>query len=187
VPRQNYLRSRRLRIFAGPNGSGKSTILHQIASKYRIGHYLNADEIEKELKTTRHIDLSNYGISNFTDAIFQDLMRSHSLLKKAKREGHAIDLYVDDHKIINPDKGSHSYEAAFIADILRNELLKKGKKFAFETVMSHKSKIDFITKSKMEGYKTYLYFIATDELNKESNLEGIPSRKKKSIAGTLIL
>jgi len=89
-------------------------------------------------------------------------MRSHSLLKKAKREGHAIDLYVDDHKIINPDKGSHSYEAAFIADILRNELLKKGKKFAFETVMSHKSKIDFITKSKMEGYKTYLYFIATE-------------------------
>ena len=39
----------RLRMFAGPNGSGKSTIKSVVSSKL-LGHYLNPDEIEKEIK-----------------------------------------------------------------------------------------------------------------------------------------
>jgi predicted ABC-type ATPase len=39
----------RLRIFAGPNGSGKSTI-KTVISDSLLGHYLNPDEIEKEVK-----------------------------------------------------------------------------------------------------------------------------------------
>lgn len=44
---------KRLRIFAGPNGSGKSTFINEFESsdlRYKLGVYVNADEIEKKLK-----------------------------------------------------------------------------------------------------------------------------------------
>lgn len=83
---------------------------------------------------------------------------------------------MDENKIINPNNKSHSYEAAFIADILREELLKNGKKFAFETVMSHESKIDFLIKSEHSKYKNYLYFISTE--SPIINIERVKQRVK---------
>ena len=162
MQKQNYLRSRRLRVFGGPNGSGKSTILEQIVSKYRIGYYINSDDIEKQLKTTQSINLSDFGIHNFNRNSFQKLIQNHSLAKKARAEGYHIDLYFENQTIVNPDKNSHSYEAAFIADIVRQELLKSGKKFAYETVMSHSSKTEFLKLAKQSGYKNYLYYISTE-------------------------
>jgi len=40
---------KRLRIFAGPNGSGKTTLKNVLEKEY-LGVYVNADDIEKELK-----------------------------------------------------------------------------------------------------------------------------------------
>lgn len=176
MPKLQFLRNRRLRIFGGPNGSGKSTILNQIDSKYDLGFYINADEIEKILKSSQEIKLNDFGITKFSKANFNKLLNNHSIVKKAKKDKYEVDLYFDQHKIINPDKNSHSYEAAFIADILRNELLKNGKKFAFETVMSHSSKIDFLLKSKQNKYKNYLYFISTE--SPIINIERVKQRVK---------
>ena len=174
--RPPYLKNRRLRVFGGPNGSGKSTILEQINAKYNIGFYINADEIEKLLKTTQFVDLSEFGIQDYKLKKFRKLIGWHSIVKKAKKDGFPFDLFLEDNKIKNPDKTSHSYEAAFIADILRNTLLDEGKKFAFETVMSHQSKVDYLSKSSKQGYKNYLYYISTESplinierVNKESN------------------
>jgi predicted ABC-type ATPase len=36
-------------MFAGPNGSGKSTIKDVVSTAY-LGHYLNPDDIERQLK-----------------------------------------------------------------------------------------------------------------------------------------
>ena len=160
--KQEYLRNRRLRVFGGPNGSGKSTILNQIDSKYDLGHYINADEIEKQLKSNQKVNLTDFGILNFNHNKFKNAIRNHSIIKKAIKDGYKIDLFFKENSIINPDKESHSYEAAFLADILRKELLLLGKKFAYETVMSHKSKIDFFKKSQKAGYKNYLYYISTE-------------------------
>jgi len=162
VQKQQYQRNRRLRVFGGPNGSGKSTILNQIASKYDLGYYINADDIEKQLKSVQRIVLSDYGIHNFNKTKFNSLIRRHSITKKAKQDGYTIDLYFQSNSIVNPDKSSHSYEAAFIADILRKELLQLGKKFTYETVMSHKSKIEFFKVAQRSGYKNYLYYISTE-------------------------
>ena len=49
----------RIRMFAGPNGSGKSTII-QYLLPHQIGAYLNADDLEKQLKQTQRLDLSHY-------------------------------------------------------------------------------------------------------------------------------
>jgi len=162
VIRQDYLRNRRLRVFGGPNGSGKSTILNQIDSKFDLGYYINADEIEKQLKSTQKVDLTDFGIFDFNHRKFKNAYQNHSIIKKARKDGYEIDLFFKNNSIINPDKKSHSYEAAFLADILRKELLTLGKKFAYETVMSHESKIDFFKKSQKTGYKKYLYFISTE-------------------------
>lgn len=184
--KRQYLRNRRLRVFGGPNGSGKSTILNQIDSKYDLGYYINADEIEKLLKSTQKVDLLDYGILDFNQVKFKKAIRNHSIIKKANDDGYIIDLYLDGNSIINPDQKSHSYEAAFLADILRKELLLLGKKFAYETVMSHKSKIEFFKTAQRAGYKNYLYFISTESpvinierVNQRVKLGGHPVATKK--------
>ncbi len=45
MPSQN-----RVRIYAGPNGSGKSSLYKVISKEYISGLFVNADEIEKQLK-----------------------------------------------------------------------------------------------------------------------------------------
>lgn len=37
---------KRLRVFAGPNGSGKSTLTAIIKEKFKMGVYVNADELK---------------------------------------------------------------------------------------------------------------------------------------------
>lgn len=53
----------------------------------------------------------------------------------------------------------HSYEAAKMAEAMREKLLQQGRTFCFETVFSHHSKIDFIAKAKAIGYEIVLVFI----------------------------
>ena len=63
-------------------------------------------------------------------------------------------------KEIFPDAPElHSYQAAAIAENLRNDLLEEGISFCYETVFSHPSKIDFLAKAKAMGYETTLVFI----------------------------
>lgn len=63
---------------------------------------------------------------------------------------------------------AHSYQAAAIAEQLRNELLTDGRSFCYETVFSHPSKIDFLGKAKVLGYEIILVFVhlSSPELNK---------------------
>ena len=51
------LETKRVRMFAGPNGSGKSTLKSVIPAKF-LGIFLNADDLERQLKQTQKIDLS---------------------------------------------------------------------------------------------------------------------------------
>ncbi len=57
----------------------------------------------------------------------------------------------------NPEKVS--YEAAGLAERLREDLLYQGASFCFETVFSHESKIDFVGKAKAQGYEVVLVYI----------------------------
>jgi len=63
-------------------------------------------------------------------------------------------------KIIQPlNPESVSYEAAGLAEKIRNTLLQQGTSFCFETVFSHPSKVDFIAKAKGLGYQVILVYI----------------------------
>jgi predicted ABC-type ATPase len=63
-------------------------------------------------------------------------------------------------KIINPEMPEAvSYEAAGLAEKIRNALLQQGTSFCFETVFSHPSKIDFVAQAKALGYEVILVYI----------------------------
>lgn len=66
----------------------------------------------------------------------------------------------------NPEQ--HSYQAASIAEEVRNRLVEEGKTFCFETVFSHPSKVDFLAKAKAYNYEIVLVFIhlSSIDLNK---------------------
>jgi predicted ABC-type ATPase len=63
-------------------------------------------------------------------------------------------------KSINADNPETvSYNAASVAQKIREEFLTQGISFCFETVFSHPSKIDFIAKAKALGYYVILIYI----------------------------
>ncbi|PTB96674.1 hypothetical protein C9994_06205 [Marivirga lumbricoides] len=81
-------------MFAGPNGSGKSTVFSEIKSEYNLdlGVYLNADEIEKKLKKNEHINPIDYNLPKDIGKKFSDFVNSHTLYKKATKDGFKINL-----------------------------------------------------------------------------------------------
>jgi predicted ABC-type ATPase len=69
---------------------------------------------------------------------------------------------IGDNKLFLNAKDVNSYVAAVLADFVREKLLAAGVSFSFETVMSHPSKIETLLRASDLGYRTYLYYIATE-------------------------
>lgn len=157
----------RLRIFAGPNGSGKSTIQHLLHPRW-IGAYVNADDIERNLRDRTGPRLSEYGVDGGTLPEVRSRLRQHLatsfLLRQHGFAGVADQLTVaDDSTVRIPPEIVNSYVAAVLADAIRHELLAQGTTFTFETVMSSPDKIGFMQNARAQGYRTYLYFVATND------------------------
>jgi predicted ABC-type ATPase len=148
-------------MFAGPNGSGKST-LNSIISKELLGVYINPDEIEKEIKKFDFLDMSNYGIETNEEEVIS-FFEKHPLLEKADLVDELYLLKFFDNKIDFFNIMINSYYASICADFIRHQLLKAKISFTFETVMSSKDKVEFLKKAQEAGYRTYLYFIATQD------------------------
>jgi predicted ABC-type ATPase len=147
-------------MFAGPNGSGKST-LNGIIAKELLGVYINADEIEKEIKKNDFLDLSSYGIESDEESVLS-FFANHPLLIKADFDD-ACQIAFSNNKIDFFAVMVNSYYASVCADFIRHQLLEKKISFTFETVMSSQDKVDFLQKAQEAGYRTYLYFIATQD------------------------
>ena len=153
--------TQRLRMFAGPNGSGKSTIKSLLPEKL-LGVYLNPDEIEKDILMTGFVDIRSYGIETTGEQILPFFARS-ALLKKAGLDGVALKLRFADGKLSFKEVPVNAYFASVTADFLRQGLLESGVSFSFETVMSSPDKVALLQQAQIRGYKTYLYYIATDD------------------------
>ncbi len=151
----------RLRMFAGPNGSGKST-LNTIINKELLGVYINADEIEKKIESTNFFDLQTYHIEVDNEEIISFIL-DHPLIKKANLTEIAKNITAKDNKIDFSKIEINSYFASVCADFVRHRLLELEVSFTFETVMSSPDKVEFLKKAQSMGYRTYLYFIATQD------------------------
>jgi predicted ABC-type ATPase len=167
----------RLRVLAGPNGSGKSTIQRELKPEW-MGCFINADEIERELKySDGHLDLAGLGITAEPALV---LRRMEQYIQRSKFAAQ-LGLYslignmaLDQSMTLSLPGPVDSYLASVLADAIRRELLDEGKTFTFETVMSSRDKVEFMKEARACGYRVYLYFVATDD--PEINLDRVRRR-----------
>lgn len=151
----------RIRMFAGPNGSGKSTVKEYLLP-HHIGAYLNADELEQNLRLSQRLDLKTYHPALTAQALIAFLKQ-----KKRPQSGQLIPLLqqepwvVDESNIQFHESEIDSYLCARIIDYIRLEFLRLKISFTFETVMSHISKVKFLQQAQLQGFKTYLYYVST--------------------------
>jgi len=68
----------------------------------------------------------------------------------------------------------NSYFASVASDFLRQKLMAEKTSFTLETVMSHPGKVELLAQAQAAGYRTYLYFVATDD--PAINLSRVKSR-----------
>lgn len=148
-------------MFAGPNGSGKSTLKTVLRSEL-LGIYLNPDEIESEIRTLGFLDMRAYGVTATTNEVCVFLKNS-SLLQTAGLAGSAANLEFKDGKLIFADVAVNAYFASVAADFLRRKLLERKISFTIETVMSSPDKVELLRTAQQAGYRTYLYYVATDD------------------------
>ena len=155
------MNKRRVRMIAGPNGSGKSTLKKGI-EKRLIGTYINADEIEEEIRKSGFLDLSPYGVKTSNEEAL-NFFRNSSFLKQAGLIDETHNLRFSDNKLLFNNVKVNAYFASVAADFIRHQLLETCDVFTFETVMSSPDKIEFLKKAQKMGCQTYLYYVATED------------------------
>lgn len=151
----------RLRMFAGPNGSGKST-LKSVIGPQLLGVYINPDEIEKEIAARDFLDLEAFGVHTSREEVLT-FFENSSLLQKADLLDEADQLSFNDGKLSFYAVSVNAYFASVAADFLRHKLIKTRTSFTFETVMSSPDKVTLLQKAQQQGYRTYLYYVATED------------------------
>lgn len=151
----------RLRMFAGPNGSGKSTI-KSVVPPGLLGVYLNPDEIQKDIEDRGFLNVRDYGVETTREEILHFFTNS-TLLQKAEMDEEAGCLRFTDGKLSFHEVIVNAYFASVAADFLRQKLLQKRFSFSFETVMSSPDKVALLKQAQSLGYRTYLYYIATED------------------------
>ncbi len=57
----------------------------------------------------------------------------------------------------------NSYHASVLAEFLRRKLIASRVSFSFETVMSAPDKVDLLLDARAAGFRTYLYYVATED------------------------
>lgn len=148
-------------MFAGPNGSGKS-VLKSYLPEPLLGVYLNPDEIEAAARKCGHVDMCSFGIETTAAEVLPLFTGSEFLIQNGFEEAAASLSFVDN-QLRFPPGVINSYFASVVADFLRHKLLAAQRTFTFETVMSHPGKVALLQKAQEAGYRTYLYYVATDD------------------------
>jgi len=153
----------RLRMFAGPNGSGKTTVKNSFERPPSwYGMYINPDELEKSIRETGRLELSPFGLEATTEEVREFFLASPLL--RERRLTAAVDAIECSEGIVSFGAlEMNSYFASVLADFLRRKAIEALKSFTFETVMSSPDKVALLRQAQESGYRTYLYFIATED------------------------
>ncbi|MDB5089849.1 MAG: hypothetical protein JWR09_3843 [Mucilaginibacter sp.] len=165
-------------MFAGPNGSGKTSLFDYLRNKSFIHTelYINADRYEREIKLNLRFNFNAYRVK-VSQKDFIEHVRSSSLFYEKIKDKNFLEKINIKAGVLKFDllkEEVNSYHASFIASFLVEKLLETGQSFCFETVMSHESKVNLLEVAKSKGYKTYLYFVYTD--NPELNITRVGLR-----------
>ncbi len=174
MPSTKNKTSLRLRIFAGPNGSGKSTII-KVVREYKIknklvdfGIYVNADDIAELLRSNK-FSFAKYQLKIDKDDFRKETLASGLINESFSDKEFFTSYTINRSKLLLKKRENDERIAQIIADYLRKKLLTEKKKFSFETVFSHRGKLEIMKAAVSAGYKVYLYFVSTEspEINKD--------------------
>jgi predicted ABC-type ATPase len=167
-------------MFAGPNGSGKTHLFKYLQRQSFIHTeiYVNADEIEKKLSESLQFHFNAYRVK-VSDEDFKKHIRQSGILNKIVDKSFLEKINIKGGVLkMNISKGElNSYIASFIASYLSEKLIESKQSFCYETVLSHPSKLKLLEQARKKGYKTYLYFVFTDDWH--LNIERVKLRVKQ--------
>jgi predicted ABC-type ATPase len=148
-------------MFAGPNGSGKSTLKSVLPAEL-LGCYLNPDEIEALIRVRGLLDFGEFGLAGVAGPALA-FLRDSAFLQTAGLGFATQNLSADGNRLQFNGVEVNAYFASVIADFLRRQLLERRVSFTLETVMSSPDKVALLEQAQRLGYRTYLYFVATDD------------------------
>ena len=162
-------------MFAGPNGSGKSVLKSYLPPEL-LGVYLNADEIEAVVRHQGGLDFQSFGVETVTEEVLPFFTKARQLLDHGLAES-AQQFNFSGGRLDFCGVPVNSYFAAVAVDFLRTKLLERQDSFTFETVMSSPDKMRLMEKAQSLGYRTYLYYVATED--PIINVSRVKNRVKK--------
>jgi len=144
-----------------------------------LGIYLNPDEIEAKVRLHKILSIADFGVTPdiSVDARIYAFFNQSKFLHDVGLSEEVGKLRVTDGQIDFSDVMVNSYFASVVADFLRQELMKQKVSFTLETVMSSPDKVRLLERAQQLGYRTYLYFIATDD--PEINISRVQNRVKQ--------
>lgn len=152
-------------MFAGPNGSGKTTLVKILKSEW-LGFYLNPDEIQKQIKADGFFDFSGTPIDCPEDEVVRYL-RSSTFLKDYGLDTELHELSFRSGRLYFGEITTHQklpYIMSVFSDYIRRKLIQSQTSFTFETVMSFPDKIELLKNARKQGWRTYLYYVATEDV-----------------------
>lgn len=171
------MNQKRIRMFAGPNGSGETTLFYNIKSEgIPTYFYINPDQIEFELNRKKFINLSEFGLENVNFELFENFVNNNNPFYKKFKKNKFNYIRIDNN-VITILKKIDPYSASIISEFIRYLNFNNNISFSFETVMSHESKIDILKSAHKKKYKSYLYFVCTE--NPTLNTQRIKERVEK--------
>lgn len=151
----------RFRMIAGPNGSGKTTLCGRLAAEYSVNFYtmVNADRMFVEASRTRNLRTP---VPVAPDAFARHLSASTyppGVLAPFRDGRIALD---EDCFRFRTARVVTTYTVSLVANFVQEALIGAGQSFSQETVFSHPSKVEALHRARERGYRTYLYFVATE-------------------------
>ena len=151
---------KRFRMIAGPNGSGKSTLVQRLRNDFSVNFYtfVNADEILAQVSRTGAYS-PKFPVSK--DELVRYAERS-TYGEEVKNVFRGTSVQVEGDCVRFEKSAVNSYTMALFANFLQDRFLDRGESFSQETVFSHSSKVAALKRAHEAGYRTYLYFIATE-------------------------
>ena len=161
-----------MRMFAGPNGSGKSTIKTVLRPEL-VGVYVNPDDIQKELETSGAVDLSTFRVKATTSQL-RKFFAASTLLSAKQIKSLSAKTRIRTGVLTLPPSVVDAYLASVLSDFIRRKLISARESFTFETVMSSPDKVALLDEARACGFRTYLYYIATED--PEINVSRVQNR-----------
>lgn len=164
----------RLRMFAGPNGLGKTTVKNNLGkSADWFGIYINPDDLQKTIRETAFLALEPFQLTTTTAEVRKYFSES-TFLKSHQLEAGIESIYFQNGGLAFGGLDFTAYHASVLSDFLRRKALESSRSFSFETVMSAKDKVELLREAQSRGFRTYLYFIATED--PDINIQRVKNR-----------